>query len=54
VPKKGRALIWNNLNPDGTPNPATFHSGERVTSGHKIIVTKWFRERGHRPMFYEE
>ncbi len=49
VPKKGQAVIWNNLNPDGTPNAATLHSGEPVTSGHKIIITKWFRELGSGP-----
>jgi prolyl 4-hydroxylase len=54
VPKKGQAVIWNNLNPDGTPNSATLHSGEPVTSGHKIIITKWFRELGIGSMFYED
>jgi prolyl 4-hydroxylase len=54
VPKKGQAVLWNNLNPDGTPNSATLHSGEPVTSGHKIIITKWFRELGSGPMFYED
>ena len=54
VPKKGQAVIWNNLNSDGTPNSATLHSGEPITSGHKIIITKWFRELGSGPMFYED
>jgi prolyl 4-hydroxylase len=54
VPKKGQAVIWNNLNPDGTPNAATLHSGEPVTAGHKLIITKWFRELGSGPMFYED
>jgi prolyl 4-hydroxylase len=53
-PKKGQAVIWNNLNPDGTPNAATLHSGEPVTAGHKIIITKWFRELGSGRMFYED
>lgn len=53
VPKKGQAVIWNNLNPDGTPNAGTLHSGEPVLSGHKIIITKWFRELGAGPMFYD-
>ena len=42
-PKTGMALLWNNLNADGSPNPATMHCGEPVISGHKIIITKWFR-----------
>lgn len=52
-PKLGMALLWNNLHPDGSPNTATHHSGEPVTSGHKVIITKWFRTRGDGPVFYE-
>jgi len=53
-PKTGMALFWNNLKPDGSPNPATMHCGEPVISGHKIIITKWFRVFGDGPLFYEE
>lgn len=52
-PRKGQALIWNSLHPDRKPNLGTKHSGEPVTSGHKVIITKWFREYGARPMFLE-
>lgn len=52
-PKKGRALMWNNLNRDGSPNRATEHRGMPVTKGHKIIITKWFREKGTGPMFQD-
>jgi prolyl 4-hydroxylase len=52
-PKKGQAVIWNNLHTDGTPNHDTLHSGEPVTAGHKIIITKWFRENGSGPMFFD-
>jgi prolyl 4-hydroxylase len=51
-PRRGMALAWNNLNPDGSSNPMTLHSGEPVLSGYKMIITKWFRERGRGPMFY--
>jgi prolyl 4-hydroxylase len=51
-PKTGMAVIWNNLNADGTVNPATKHCGEPVTRGCKIIITKWFRELGDGPLFY--
>jgi prolyl 4-hydroxylase len=51
-PKTGMAVIWNNLNRDGTINPATKHCGEPVTRGCKIIITKWFRELGDGPLFY--
>ncbi len=52
-PKRGMALLWNNLRPDGTPNPATMHCGEPVITGHKIIITNWFRAMGDGPVFYD-
>jgi len=52
-PKLGMAVLWNNLNPDGTPNPATMHCGEPVISGYKVIITKWFRVFGDGPVFHE-
>jgi prolyl 4-hydroxylase len=51
-PRKGQALAWNNLHPDGRPNYDTLHSGLPVERGHKVIITKWFREKGAGPMFY--
>ncbi len=53
-PKPGMALIWNNLNPDGTPNKATMHWGSPVKNGHKVIITKWFREKGKGAFSFEE
>ncbi|MBJ6611700.1 MAG: 2OG-Fe(II) oxygenase [Candidatus Thiothrix moscowensis] len=53
-PKKGQAVIWNNLLPDGTPNRHTLHHGMPVEAGKKVIITKWFREKGHGEMFYAE
>ena len=50
-PKRGQAVIWNNLHRDGTTNRNTLHSGEPVSAGHKLIITKWFRENGTGPMF---
>jgi prolyl 4-hydroxylase len=43
-PATGKLLAWNNLLPDGRPNPATLHQGMKVRSGTKYILTKWFRE----------
>ena len=43
-PETGKLLAWNNLLPDGRPNPATLHQGMKVRRGTKYIVTKWFRE----------
>lgn len=51
-PRKGMAVIWNNLYPDGFPNYDTLHAGLPVVEGHKDIITKWFREKGKGPMFY--
>lgn len=44
-PKAGRAVIWNNLTPDGYPNPFALHQGMPVKAGSKTIITKWFRDR---------
>ena len=52
-PRAGMALLWNNLNADGTPNRDTEHSGEPVTRGHKTIITKWFRVLGNGPMLFQ-
>src|SRR5688572_30025663 len=51
-PKLGMAVLWNNLNADGTPNEFTKHCGEPVISGHKLIITKWFRIHGDGPLFH--
>lgn len=45
-PETGKLLAWNNLLPDGRPNPATLHQGLKVRRGTKYVLTKWFRERG--------
>ncbi len=44
-PEVGKLLAWNNLRPDGTPNPATLHHAMKVRAGTKYVITKWFRER---------
>lgn len=43
-PKRGMAVIWNNLKPDGTGNYDTLHHGTPVKRGYKAIITKWFRK----------
>ena len=48
-PETGKLLAWNNLLPDGQPNPATMHQGMKVRRGTKYILTKWFRERSISP-----
>lgn len=54
TPEKGKAVIWNNLNSDGSVNPYTIHHGMKVRKGSKYVITKWFRERGWGPMFPPE
>lgn len=44
-PVAGTAVIWNNLNPDGTPNTHTLHQSNPVEQGYKAIITKWFRTK---------
>jgi prolyl 4-hydroxylase len=51
-PKQGMAVIWNNLHSDGTPNRHTLHHGMPVEEGKKVIITKWFREKGYGPVFH--
>jgi len=43
-PEAGKLVAWNNLLPDGGPNPATLHQGMKVRRGTKYILTKWFRQ----------
>ncbi|WP_390590840.1 2OG-Fe(II) oxygenase [Simiduia litorea] len=44
-PTQGLALIWNNLNTDGSPNANSLHHAMPVRSGYKAVITKWFRTR---------
>lgn len=50
-PKAGQAVLWNNLDENGYPNPHTLHHGMPVEEGEKIIITKWFRAKGQGEMF---
>ncbi|MBV9747560.1 MAG: 2OG-Fe(II) oxygenase [Acetobacteraceae bacterium] len=51
TPRAGNLLIWNNMGPDGLPNPKSLHQGSPVTAGLKYVITKWYRERtwGYQP-----
>ena len=44
-PEIGKVVAWNNLRPDGTPNPSTIHHAMKVRAGLKYVVTQWYRER---------
>lgn len=44
-PEVGKALIWNNLNKDGSGNIYTQHKSTPVLKGVKYILTIWFDEK---------
>lgn len=44
-PQAGALLTWNNMLPDGTPNPDVRHAALPVVRGVKYVITKWFRTR---------
>jgi prolyl 4-hydroxylase len=46
-PKRGRAVIWNSLTPEGKENIESMHCGTPVEDGFKVIITKWFRLKGN-------
>jgi prolyl 4-hydroxylase len=43
-PKKGKAVVWNNIDKDIKGNWFSEHWGTPVIKGEKYIITKWFRE----------
>ncbi|HZH44463.1 MAG TPA: 2OG-Fe(II) oxygenase [Lysobacter sp.] len=47
-PKPGRAVVFDNLHADGTPDPDSLHAGLPVESGEKWLATLWIRERRYR------
>ena len=47
-PKPGSAVIWNNLHENGSPNYDSIHQSKKVLEGHKVIITKWFRQNVYR------
>lgn len=53
-PKMGKAVIWNNLHPDGTSNHNSLHKAFPVKKGVKTVITKWFRTKDGKPVFSRE
>ncbi|KAH9496891.1 hypothetical protein Btru_010087 [Bulinus truncatus] len=41
-PKKGRALVWNNMSPDGVCEPHSKHVASVVKKGSKYILIRWY------------
>ena len=46
LPKRGTAVIWNSLTPEGKENIESMHWGMPIEKGFKVIITKWFRLKG--------
>ena len=44
-PKRGTAVIWNNLKANGEVNFQTIHHAKPVEQGEKYVITKWFRTK---------
>ena len=45
TPRKGRLLIWDNVNENGKEDNESLHAGLPVISGTKYIAIIWIRER---------
>ncbi len=43
--RKGDALIFWNVTPDGAPDPRTLHMGSAPSSGEKWLFSQWIRLR---------
>lgn len=44
-PEGGDAILFENLRPDGAPDPRARHAGLPVRSGAKWLATRWIRAR---------
>jgi prolyl 4-hydroxylase len=42
-PRAGDAILFDNCQADGSPDPASAHAGLPVTAGSKWIATRWIR-----------
>lgn len=43
--RKGDAILWANVTPNGAPDPLTRHAGLPPTTGEKWILSQWMRPR---------
>ncbi len=48
APLAGRAVIFDNLRDDGSPDPDSLHAGTPVLRGVKWLATLWLRQRSYR------
>ena len=47
-PMPGRAVVFDNLKPDGSPEPDSLHAGTPVQAGEKWLATLWIRQGRYR------
>ncbi len=47
-PRPGRAVIFDNLHPDGSPDVNSLHAGLPVERGEKWLATLWLRQAPYR------
>lgn len=48
APKAGRAVVFDNLRPDGIPDVDSLHAGLPVETGQKWLATLWIRQGRYR------
>ena len=48
-PQIGLAVIWSNLDPDGSPQSQSARRTLPVISGYQAVITKWFRSKSYLP-----
>lgn len=41
-PRKGRAVMWNNMDANGHCEPMSIHVANKVEEGHKYILQRWY------------
>ena len=47
-PRRGRVVMFDNVDAAGAPDPDTLHAGMPVIRGRKWLATLWMRERAVR------
>ena len=45
----GDALLFRNATDDGRPDPESLHAGLPVTSGEKLLASRWIRQKPFGP-----
>ncbi|MFM2187919.1 MAG: hypothetical protein RIR43_2491 [Pseudomonadota bacterium] len=48
-PLVGSAVVFDNLDAQGVPEPRSLHAGLPVREGQKWLATLWWRQRAYRP-----